>query len=351
MDATLAWSEALRRHTSPGDLCRSLPDDWLQCTACAHLCKIPPGRPGVCQVRFNDSGILRVPYGYVAALACDPIEKKPFYHALPGTDALSFGMLGCDLHCDYCQNWQTSQAIRDPHAVAPARAMSADGIVARALQSGASVVASTYNEPLITTEWAVEIFRKAKEHGLRTAYVSNGNATPEVLTYLRPWLDLFKVDLKSFQDRSYRQLGGRLAPVLETLTALVGLGFWVEVVTLLVPGLNDSDAELRDMARFLAGLSADIPWHVTAYHRDYKRTGGTDTPTETLLRAAGIGRDAGLRYVYPGNQPGRVGEGEHTRCPNCRQLLIERVGFTVLRNQLRDGHCAACHTQIAGVWA
>jgi pyruvate formate lyase activating enzyme len=350
MDATLAWSEALRRHTTAAALFRPLHDGWLQCTACAHLCKIPPGRAGICQVRFNEAGTLRVPHGYVAALACDPIEKKPFFHVLPGTDAFSFGMLGCDLHCDYCQNWQTSQAIRDPGAMAPARAMTADAIVTRALQSGASVVASTYNEPLITAEWAVEIFRNAKERGLRTAFVSNGNATPEVLAFLRPWLDFFKVDLKGFQDRSYRRLGGRLAPVLESLSTLVELGFWVEVVTLLVPGLNDSEAELRDMARFLAGLSVDIPWHVTAFHPDYKRSRGTVTPTATLLRAAEIGRDAGLRYVYPGNQPGRVGDGEYTRCPACRQLLIERVGFTVLCNELRDGHCPACRTKIAGVW-
>ena len=310
-----------------------------------------PAVPVSARCVSTTAGTLRVPHGYVAALACDPIEKKPFFHALPGSDALSFGMLGCDLHCDYCQNWQTSQAIRDPRAIAPAREVSADAVVTRALQSGATVVASTYNEPLITAEWAVEIFRLAKQHGLRTAFVSNGNATPEVLAYLRPWLDLFKVDLKSFQDRNYRQMGGRLEPVLSTLTNLVELGFWVEVVTLLVPGLNDSEAELRDMTRFLAGLSADIPWHVTAFHRDYKRTGGTDTPTASLLRAAAIGREAGLRYVYPGNQPGRVGEGENTRCPDCQRLLIERVGFTVLRNSLRDGHCPGCNTPIAGVWA
>jgi pyruvate formate lyase activating enzyme len=350
MDATLAWSAALRRQTAPGELCHALPDEWQQCTACAHRCKVPPGGAGICQVRFNEAGVLRVPQGYVAALACDPIEKKPFYHALPGTQALSFGMLGCDLHCDYCQNWQTSQAMRDRLAVAPARRATADGIVTRALQSGATVVASTYNEPLITSEWAVEIFRQAKQHGLRTAFVSNGNATPEVLAYLRPWLDLFKVDLKSFQERSYRQLGGRLASVLDTLERLVELRYWVEVVTLVVPGLNDSDAELRDMARFLASLSPDIPWHVTAFHRDYKRQSGADTPAATLLRAAAIGREAGLHFVYPGNQPGRVGDGENTRCPHCQLLVIERIGFTVLRNELRDGRCPACHTEIAGVW-
>lgn len=352
MAETVTWADALRRLTAPaGELARPLSDGWLRCLACGHACKIPPGRPGVCQVRFNDAGTLRVPHGYVAALACDPIEKKPFYHALPGTNALSFGMLGCDLHCSFCQNWQTSQAVRDPHAMAPPRPIASDEIVRRAVRKRASTVASTYNEPLITSEWAVEIFRKAKQAGLRTAYVSNGNGTPEVLEYLRPWLDLFKVDLKSFRDPAYRQLGGRLDRILDTIPRLVRLGFWVEVVTLVVPGLNDSEEEIRDMARYLAGVSVDIPWHVTAFHGDYKMAERDATPTATLLRAWEIGRSEGLRYVYAGNRPGRVGDLENTRCHACDRVLLERVGYTVLRNDLQDGKCPGCGTRIPGVWS
>jgi pyruvate formate lyase activating enzyme len=347
----LTWAQALERRTQSGELFRPLGEDWLQCYACGHECRIPPGRPGICQVRRNEAGSLRVPAGYVAGLACDPVEKKPFFHVLPGSQALSFGMLGCDLHCAYCQNWQTSQALRDPRAVAPPRAISAEQIVAAAVQNGARIVASTYNEPLITAEWSVEVFRVARRHGLRTAFVSNGNATPEVLAYLRPWLDDFKVDLKSFRDSAYRRLGGRLAPILDTIPRLVAMGFWVEIVTLLVPGFNDSDEELTDMARWLAGVSADLPWHVTAFHRDYRMTDPQDTPAATLLRAWDIGRSAGLRYVYAGNLPGRVGGRENTHCPKCDRVVVERWGFRVLANHLHDGRCLGCKTQIPGRWA
>ncbi|UCE04119.1 MAG: AmmeMemoRadiSam system radical SAM enzyme [Candidatus Latescibacterota bacterium] len=343
----------MQRRTVPAapELVRRLDDNWVRCYACGHACRIPPGRRGICQVRFNVEGTLQVPSGYVAALMCDPIEKKPFYHALPGSDALSFGMLGCDLHCAYCQNWVTSQALRDPDAVAPARPVTAEQLVEMASRHGATTVASTYNEPLITSEWAVEVFRRAKERGLRTAYVSNGNGTPHVLQYLRPWLDLFKVDLKSFRDRAYRTLGGRIDRILDTLPRLVEMGFWVEVVTLVVPGFNDSEPELRELASYLSGVSPDIPWHVTAFHKDYKMTDPQDTPVSTLLRACEMGREAGLRYVYAGNLPGRVGRWENTHCPSCDRILIERRGFRVLRNLIRDGCCPDCGTTIAGVWS
>ena len=345
-------AETLQRHTAAAapELATPLGDGWVRCWSCGHACKIPPGRPGVCQVRSNDHGTLRVPWGYVGALLCDPIEKKPFFHALPGTPALSFGMLGCDLHCAYCQNWVTSQALRDPEAVAPVRSVTAEELVGIAQRSGASTVASTYNEPLITAEWAVEVFRHAKAKGFRTAFISNGNATPQVLTYLRPWLDLYKVDLKSFQDRNYRQLGGRLDRILDTIPRLVEMGFWLEVVTLVVPGFNDSDVELRDMARYLAGVSPQIPWHITAFHQDYRMTDPENTPASTLLRGCEIGRDAGLHYVYAGNLPGRVGRWENTYCPSCDTAVVERFGFQVRHNGLRDGCCPRCGTRIPGIW-
>jgi len=292
-----------------------------------------------------------VPWGYVGGLALDPVEKKPFFHALPGSTALSFGMLGCDYHCGYCQNWITSQALRDPSAVASIKEISAEEIVSLALAHGAPVITSTYNEPLITSEWAVEIFRLAKQRGLRCSYVSNGNGTSEVLKYLHPHIDFFKIDLKSFKQGNYRQLGGRLEVVLETIRALVNMGIWLEVVTLVVPGFNDSDSELQEIATFLAGVSADIPWHVTAFHDDYRMADRGSTPAATLHRAADIGRRAGLHFIYAGNLPGRTGDLEHTRCPHCGILLIERRGYHILQNRLRDGTCPSCRAVIPGVWS
>jgi pyruvate formate lyase activating enzyme len=287
----------------------------------------------------------------VHTACCDPIEKKPFFHALPGSRAFSFGMLGCDLHCGYCQNWVTSQALRDPSSGLDFTAATPAGLVRLALRQGAAALISTYNEPLITAEWAVAIFREAKAAGLVTGFVSNGNATPEVLDYLRPWVDLYKVDLKSFNDRNYRDLGGRLEPILQSIRRIHELGFWLEVVTLIVPGFNDSLEELRQMAEFLAGVSPDIPWHVTAFHKNYKMMGPENTPPETLIRAAGIGRAAGLRYVYAGNLPGWTENLEDTRCPGCGESLIERRGFRVLRNRLSSaGGCPACGRAIPGHW-
>jgi pyruvate formate lyase activating enzyme len=311
---------------------------------------LPEGKIGICKVRFNRGGTLYVPAGYVAALQCDPVEKKPFFHARPGALALSFGMLGCDYHCGYCQNWLTSQALRDPAAGTAPRRVSPEQLVQLARDYGAEIVASTYNEPLITSEWAVEVFKVAKAHGLLTAYISNGNGTPEVLDYLRPWIDLYKVDLKGFNDKQYRKLGGVLDNVLATIRRLVALDVWLEVVTLIVPGFNDSDAELTELARFLASVSADIPWHVTAFHPDYRMTDRDRTTADTLLRAVRIGQEAGLRYVYAGNLPGHVGRFEDTRCAACNATVVERRGFSVRRVQLRDGSCAACGTVVPGRW-
>jgi pyruvate formate lyase activating enzyme len=335
-----------------GELCEKLERGFVRCYACGHCCRIPDGQLGVCKVRYNEGGKLFVPWGYVASAQCDPIEKKPFYHAYPGALAYSFGMLGCDLHCGYCQNWVTSQALRDPGAVSSPLRMTPEELVEEAVQQGAKVVVSTYNEPLITSEWAVAIFKEARAAGLTTGYVSNGNGTPQVLEYLRPWVDLFKVDLKSFEDRDYRQLGGRLQPILDTIRRLHEMGFWVEIVTLVVPGFNDSDDELKRMAEFLVSVSPDIPWHVTAFHKDYKMTGPANTSSQTLLRAARIGKGAGLRFVYAGNMPGRTGELENTYCPNCHELLVERVGFHVLEYRLTaTGSCPGCGAAIPGRWA
>ncbi len=324
----------------------------VRCYACGHCCPIPEGQPGVCKVRFNRGGTLYVPWGYVAGVQCDPIEKKPFFHAHPGALAYSFGMLGCDLHCSYCQNWVTSQALRDPDAISPPLEADPDRLVKDALAQGAKIVVSTYNEPLITSEWAAAVFRQARQAGLLTAYVSNGNGTPQVLDYIHPWIDLYKVDLKSFDDRHYHELGGRLQPILDTIRSLHRMGVWLEIVTLLIPGFNDSDDELRQLTAFLAGISPDIPWHVTAFHQDYKMTSPADTRPEDLLRAAAIGREAGLRYIYAGNLPSRVEGLEDTRCHRCGELLIQRHGYSIEKYRLTpQGHCPACHTAIPGRWS
>lgn len=348
---TESFQELLLQHTRPGELCRDLGDGMLECFACGHRCRIREGKDGVCRVRFRRGGKLLVPWGYVSSLALDPVEKKPFFHALPGSAALSFGMLGCDYHCGYCQNWVTSQALRDPAAASSIEEIEPSAIAAIALREGAKIVTSTYNEPLITSEWAVAVFREAKRRGLRTAYVSNGNATEEVLAYLHPWIDFYKVDLKGFDEKRYRQLGGRLAPVLETIRHLRALGVWAEVVTLVVPGWNDSEEELRAIARFLASVSPDLPWHVTAFHPDYRMLDQDRTTAAALLRAAAIGSEEGLRYVYAGNLPGSVGRYEHTACPGCRTVLVERSGYRVGKNLLQDGRCPSCGTGIPGVWS
>ena len=335
-------------------LYEKLENNRVRCFSCGHQCPIPEGQPGVCKVRFNRGGALYVPWGYTAGMQCDPIEKKPFFHAHPGALAYSFGMLGCDLHCGYCQNWVTSQALRDPKAVSLPLEASPEALVRDALDQGARVLVSTYNEPLITSEWAVAVFQEARAEGLLTGFVSNGNGTPQVLEYLRPWLDLYKVDLKSFDDRHYHELGGRIGPILDSIRRIHSMGLWLEIVTLLIPGFNDSADELRRLTDFIAGVSPDIPWHVTAFHGDYKMQGDgqRDTTPEDLLQAAEIGQEAGLRYVYGGNLPGRLGPWEDTRCPHCSETLIKRYGYFIQDYRLTsDGRCPRCSTQIPGRWA
>lgn len=343
--------DELAGRTREGRLYQRLDDNRVRCVACGHRCLILDGRDGICRVRFNRGGRLFVPHQYMACVQCDPIEKKPFFHAVPGALTTSFGMLGCDLHCSYCQNWITSQTLRDPASLAPVIPMTAAAFCDLAMRNGADAVTSTYNEPLITSEWAVEVFREARMRGLYTSFVSNGNGTDEVIEFLRPWVDFFKVDLKAFNDKTYRHLGGKLDNVLRTIALLHAKGFWVEVVTLLVPGLNDSESEIRDLARFLVGVSPDIPWHCTAFHPDYQLTDRDRTPARTLQRACEIGVDTGLRFCYAGNCPGMTGHWENTRCPSCRATLIERHGFHVINYQITDdGCCPQCNTVIPGRW-
>jgi pyruvate formate lyase activating enzyme len=341
----------LDARVQPGTLVVQEGEGALRCVACGHRCLLKPGRRGICKVRFNDGGTLLVPHGYVAALQSDPIEKKPFFHVLPGSDCLTFGMLGCDFHCGYCQNWLTSQALRDPAAGIEPTLVSAGQLADLALARGARAIGSSYNEPLITAEWAVEVFQSARERGLTTCFISNGNCTPEVLDYIRPWTDCYKIDFKAMQDRAYRQLGGVLQHVLDALRMVYERGFWLEVVTLIVPGFNDDPDDLRRMARALAAIAPTIPWHLTAFHQDYKMTDPRNTTAADLVRACEIGREEGLRFIYAGNLPGRVGPWENTWCPDCGSLLIERFGYEILQHRISpDGTCPACGARIPGLW-
>ncbi len=345
---------ALDSLTIEGRLWEKTAGEGLRCLACAHHCVIPPGRRGACKVRFNENGVLRVPWGYVAALQVDPIEKKPFAHFLPGSQVLTFGMLGCNFRCDFCQNWLTSQTLRDPRAeagISLARRISPEQMASAALRSGAQIIASSYNEPFITLEWAQDVFRAARRAGLKTAVVSNGYAGRQALEALAPDLDAIKVDLKCMTREGYRALGGRLEPVLETIQHAAALGLWVEVVTLVIPGFNDSNDELWQTARFLTSVTRDLPWHVTAYHPDYRRDAPATT-AEGLQRAAEIGQEAGLNYVYAGNLPGRVGSLEDTHCPVCQRAVIRRRGYRILAYALTgEGTCAHCGAVVAGRWA
>jgi len=347
-----ALEKLLAEHTASAapELVRTGDDGRIQCLACAHRCRIADGRSGVCRVRFNHNGELRVPSGYVAGLQIDPIEKKPFFHVYPGANALSFGMLGCDFHCPFCQNWISSQTLRDKRADVGPSLASLDQLTELAVKHRPAVCVSTYNEPLITAEWAVEIFKRMRQMGIACGFVSNGHATPEVLEYLQPYVDFYKVDLKSFDENVYHRLGGHLNAVLDTIGRLKEMGFWVEVVTLVVPDMNDSDDELRNIAQFLAGVSPNIPWHATAFRPDYKMTDPPPTPLDTLIRAYEIGKEAGLKFVYTGNRPGGVGDRENTYCPNCSALLIRRWGFSIEENRLQADRCPDCNTKIPGVW-
>ena|GEM_PF-6334 len=339
--------------TRPGELCEPGADGVVRCVACAHQCRIPEGGSGVCLLRSNRGGILRVPWGYVSGVACDPVEKKPFFHLLPGGEALSFGMLGCNFRCAFCQNWETSQVLRDPEATATRQVVTPEMVVDWGRRQGAQIIASTYNEPLITSEWGRDIFALGREAGMLTCYVSNGFASPQVIDWLDPWLDAMNVDLKCFTDEGYRQLGGRLEPVCDTIRALSGRGKWLEVITLIVPGFNDGEKELSSLAEFLVSVSPDIPWHVSAYHAAYRMSAGPRrTSTDALRKALEIGRSAGVRYVYAGNVRAMDGSRhECTYCHSCGHTLVERQGFRLLRNDLRDGRCPVCGVRIPGIWS
>jgi pyruvate formate lyase activating enzyme len=320
------------------------------CNLCAHRCLIRPGRIGICGVRENRNGILyTLVYDRVISAHADPIEKKPFFHFLPGSSSFSVATVGCNFHCLFCQNWEISQLPKDRRGVLLGKKLSPEQIVRQACAQRCATIAYTYTEPTIFFELAYDTAKLAAAEGLRNVFVTNGYMTPEALTMIQPYLHAANVDLKGFNDARHRRVcGAKLQPMLDTIRRLKECNIWVEVTTLLVPGHNDSDEELQQIARFLKSVGADIPWHVSAFYPAYKMMEVEPTDLTDLLRAWKIGKEEGLRYVYCGNLPGS--HHEDTVCYNCGAQLVERRGFTVQRIALRQGRCPDCDTPIDGVW-
>ena len=327
-----------------------LRDEKVQCHLCAHECTIDPGKRGICAVRENRGGTLySLVYGRVISGNVDPIEKKPLFHFLPGSRAYSIATVGCNLQCQHCQNYDISQYPKrhDNEIIGEKRTPAQ--IVAQALATRSQTIAYTYTEPTIFGEFALDTAALAREKGLRNVFVSNGFMTEASATAAAAVIDGDNIDLKSFSDRFYMKVcKARLQPVLDTIVRMKALGVWVEVTTLLIPGMNDSEAELHDIARFLYTTGPEIPWHVTAFYPTYKMLDRPATSVESLRRAREIGFAAGLRYVYTGNIPGDP--GENTFCPACNQLLIERRGFTIVQNRIAGGACPVCGGAVDGVW-
>ncbi len=320
-------------------------NEKIVCLLCRHYCKLKEGQVGICGVNANEHGELKnLVYGKVAAINVDPVEKKPLYHFLPSTTSLSIGTVGCNFKCPFCQNWQISQTkdFDSSHDLSP------EEIVKLAIKHNCKSISYTYNEPTIFYPFAKDIALLAKRHDIRSIYVSNGLETPEIIEDMKGVIDAFNIDLKSFNPDYYKKtLKGSLDGVLDTLKRLKKGGFWVEVTTLIVPNVNDSSEELKQIASFIANeMDIYTPWHISAFHPDYKMSDGNSTTMEMMLRAKEIGEMVGLKYIYMGN----VKNDAITKCPDCGYDLIKRVGFSVVYNHLKDGKCPRCNRSIEGVW-
>jgi pyruvate formate lyase activating enzyme len=334
----------------PTLLATSVEDGAVRCGTCAHRCLVREGRRGICGVRVNRGGILWCEaYGAVAAIGIDPIEKKPLFHVDPGSLAYSIATPGCPFHCTFCQNWELAMAPRLGLELEQ-RTMPPAAVVAEAQRAGATSIAYTYVEPTVFLEYAVDTGRLAREAGLRNLFITDGYATPEAVGLLAGVLDAANVDLKSFDDAFYRrQCGARLAHVLEAIEAYHAAGTWLELTTLVIPGHNDSDQELRALTGWIVErLGPGVPWHVSRFHPAYRMSDVPPTPLEALLRAAEIGREAGLRYVYVGNAP-ELGR-EDTHCPSCGLVVVERRGYQARSRLEPGGRCPACGRAIEGLW-
>ena len=323
-------------------------DNRLRCGLCRHRCLISDGVRGICGVRENRDGTLySLVYGKLVAENVDPIEKKPLFHVLPGSRSFSIATVGCNFRCRHCQNYTISQVGRDEPISGVEQ--SPEEVVKKALASGCRSIAYTYTEPTIFFEFAYDTALLARDAGLLNIFVTNGYITREALATIAPYLDAANIDLKGYTEAFYRDIvHARLTEVLDSIVEYRKQGIWIELTTLIIPGLNDTDDELKGIASFIVtNLGADTPWHVTQFYPTYQLTDRPRTPVATLRRARDIGKAAGLRYVYEGNVPGEG--GENTWCPSCSTLLIERYGYVIGMNRIRKGACPDCGTTIAGI--
>jgi len=329
-------------------LYEKLEDNKVQCNLCSHRCNIADSKRGICTVRENSSGTLySLVYGKAISAHLDPIEKKPLYNFYPGTTSYSIATVGCNFRCQHCQNSDISQMPHDMERII-GQDYAPEDVVLDTIRAKARTIAYTYTEPTIFFEYAYDIAKLATEKDIKNIFVTNGYMTAEALNTINPYLDAANVDLKSFSDKFYREIcGARLEPVLESLKLMKKLGIWVEVTTLIIPTMNDSDEELRQIAEFILSLGTETPWHISAFHPTYKLNRLPRTPVETLHKARKIGLDAGLRYVYCGNVPGD--EGENTYCYNCEKTLIKRLGYRILKYQIKEAKCSYCGTEIDGI--
>ena len=338
--------------TMPGRLVRDAGDGRLECTACAHRCHLPDGGTGLCGVRERRGSDLRVPFGYVAAWRVMPVERNTIYHLRPGRLALTFGMLGCDLRCPWCSNAALSQALRDETLSVPdIEPISPERLVQRAIEAGCAALVSAFNEPMITAEWAYAVFAEARRHRLATALVSDGNTTPEALAFLRPVTDVFRVDLKTTEPEQHAVTGGVPGAPLACLHVARALGYWVEAVTLVVPGVNDHPAGLHRLARALAAIDPELPWHLNAFVPRYRFHDRSPQEAGLLVSVAGSAYACGLRHVYVGNVADRVRGLSHTRCPRCQTVVVERSNYATQLVSLRGNLCPRCGTTVAGRWS
>ena len=324
-------------------------DKKVLCSLCSHRCLIAPGHRGICAVRENRDGTLvSLVYDRIIARNIDPIEKKPLFHFLPGSLSYSVATPGCNFRCKHCQNADISQLPRDRGGMVPGEPVSPAEIVEAALLRHCASISYTYTEPTIFFELAYDTAKLARKAGLKNVFVTNGYITPEALREISPFLDAANIDLKGFSDDFYKKVcGARLQPVLDSIRLYKELGIWIEITTLVIPGHNDSENELRQIAQFIRSVGVDVPWHVSRFHPTYQLMDQPVTPVKTLKRARQIGLDAGLRYVYEGNIPG---EGEETLCWSCGKTLIKRYGFSVEENHVKDGKCGYCGVKMDGVW-
>lgn len=351
MARTLPLADTLSTRTRPGVLFEPTAHGALRCTACAHRCVMEDGRTGACGVRTHRSGTLQVPFGYVARKYVRAVETNTIYHVRPGARALTFGMFGCDLRCPYCHNWRVSQALRDDNVGDQSPTdLDASALVDEAIAEQCEVVCAAYNEPMITAEWANEVFSRARARGLVTALITDGHSTPEALAYMRPVTDVFRVDLKGWTQEHYRSLGGRLEPVLESIVEAKRLGFWVELVTLVVPGFNDDPRGLASIADRIAAIDPAIPWHLDGFVPRYKRNDTAATAPLPLAVAAAAAYTRGLSFVYVGNIGDAFPELSNTRCPKCATTLIERTNWSCTSKALTAGACTTCKTVIPGIF-